>query len=381
MYIIDVKRTPIGKFLGSLSNLTAPELTKPLFSHFFTKYPYLQKKTDEVIIGNVLSAGIGMNPARIAAFSSDMGENVPAYTINHVCASGMNAVIQGHRVITTGEANLVIAGGMESMSQAPYLIKNMRKGVKFGSQTIIDSLQHDGLYCSLSEKSMGITAETIARKYKIGREAQDRYAMTSHEKAIRAQKEDAFSQEIISVNELHIDENPRSDTTIEKLSKLNPAFKKNGTITAGNSSTINDGAALAFLASHKAVKKYGLQPQAKIIDTVFIGLEPELMGIGPKYVIKKLLKRNSLHIKDIDIFEINEAFAAQVLAVIQELEIDISKVNIHGGAIAIGHPIGMSGTRIIGSLITSLKMTHGNIGIAVLCVGGGQGAGILIKNI
>lgn len=378
MYLIDIKRTPIGKFMGSLSSLSAPELTKPLFSYFLKTYPFLRKKTDEVILGNVLSAGIGMNPARIASYYGGISESVPAYTVNHVCASGMNAITQGYRSIRLGDSHLVLAGGMESMSQAPFLLKDARN-IKFGSRTLFDSLQHDGLCCSLSNQTMGETAENIAKKYSISRLAQDKYALESQKKALRAQKDKVFSSEIIEIAGLSIDESVRKDVTLEKLTVLKSSFTTKGTVTAGNSSTISDGAALALLASEKAIKKYGLKPVAQILDTVFVGLKPELMGMGPKYAIEKLLKRNSLSIKDIDLFEINEAFAAQILAVMKELKIDSRKVNVNSGAIALGHPLGMTGSRIILSLITALKTTGGKLGIASLCVGGGQGSAMLVR--
>lgn len=380
MYIIGVKRTPVGKFLGSLSGLSAPELAKPLFSYFLAKYPYLKHETDEVIMGNVLSAGIGMNPARIAAMLGGVDKSVPSYTVNHVCASGMNAIIQGFRLIRAGDAHLVLAGGMESMSQAPYLLKGVRNGLKFGSQMLVDSLQHDGLYCSLFNGAMGVTAENIAKKYAINRTSQDRYALSSHLKAVLAQKHHAFANEIIEMIELKTDEGPRKDTSLKRLVSLKAIFKNGGTVTAGNASTMNDGAALAFLASKKAVQTHGLMPIARIVDCVFVGLQPELMGMGPKLAIAKLLKRNSLTLNSIDLFEINEAFASPVLAVIKELKINISKVNIYGGAIALGHPLGMSGARIVGTLITGLKQTKGKLGIATLCVGGGQGAALLLEN-
>jgi acetyl-CoA C-acetyltransferase len=381
MYVIDIKRTPFGRFLGSLSDMSASELTKPLFSYFLGKYPFLKKQTDEVIIGNVLPAGLGMNPARIVAFKGGIDESVPAYTINHACASGMTAVIQGFRSIRLGESNLVLAGGMELMSQAPHLIKGLRKGLKFGTTELIDDLQFDGLYCSLSDKKMGETAEIIAGKYKINRKSQDQFALLSHQKAVDAQRNKLFSKEIIEMKELENDEGPRKDTSSEKLSALKPVFKSFGTVTAGNSSSINDGAALSLLASENSIKKYSLKPMAQILDSVSVGLKPGLMGMGPMYAIKKLLKRNSLTINDIDLFEINEAFSVQVIAVMNELKIDKNKVNINGGAVAIGHPLAASGVRIIATLINGLKQTKGKLGIASLCVGGGQGVAVLLKNL
>jgi acetyl-CoA acetyltransferase family protein len=246
---------------------------------------------------------------------------------------------------------------------------------------LMDSLQHDGLYCSLSQGMMGEISEKLARRYSVNREDQDRYALASHRKAIRAQESGIFSKEIISMELLQIDEGPRKDTSLKQLSSLRPAFTPNGTITAGNSSTVNDGAAISLLASEKLVKKYGLHPQVRIIDAVFIGLQPDLMGMGAFYAVEKLLHKNSLETKNVDLFEINEAFAVQAISVIKKLEIDESKVNIYGGAIAIGHPLGMSGARIIGSLINALKQTNSRLGVASLCVGGGQGAAILIENI
>lgn len=381
MYIVDVKRTPVGKFLGSLSGLSAPQLAVPLFSYFLETYPFLQKKTDEVILGNVLSAGVGMNPARIAAHQGGIDESVPAYTVNHVCASSMNALIQGFRSIRAGDADLILAGGMESMSQAPFLLKGARTGFKFGSQTLIDSLQNDGLFCSLFQGMMGITAENVAQKYQISREAQDQYAFASHHKAVAAQINGAFANEIVELSGVVADEGPRKDTSLEKLASLKPVFQKDGTVTAGNASSMNDGAALALLSSEAALKKHSLQPIARIIDAVFVGLEPELMGMGPLHAVKKLLRRNALSNNDIDVFELNEAFASQTLAVMQELKLNPQKVNIHGGAIALGHPLGMSGTRIVGSLINVLKQTSGKRGIASLCVGGGQGAAVLIERV
>jgi len=381
MYIVDIKRTPIGKFLGSLSHIKATELTNPLFSHLIKEYPFLKKDTDEVIIGNVLSAGIGLNPARIASYSNGIGKNVPSYTINHACASGLNAIVQGFRSISIGEADIVIAGGMESMSRAPHLVFGLREGKKIGEYLLVDSINNDGLYCTLSNCSMGLTAENVAKKYSILREDQDKYAYDSHTKALQAQKNKIFDHEIVSMQELSVDETVRQDTSIKKLSSLNPVFKHNGTVTAGNSSSLNDGAALCILMSDKAIKKYNAKPIAKILTSSFVGLSPEYMGMGPKFAVQKLLKKTSLSINDIDIFEINEAFAAQVLAVVKELRIDKKKVNIYGGAIALGHPLGMSGVRLVGSVITALKNTHKRYGIATLCVGGGQGAAILIENI
>jgi acetyl-CoA C-acetyltransferase len=379
MYIIDIKRTPVGKFLGGLSNFSAPELEKPLFAYFLNKYPFLKNKVDEVIIGNVLSAGIGMNPARMAASKGGISEKVPSFTLNQVCASGLTAIIQGNRLIKSGEGELVLSGGMESMSNAPFLVKGIRKGLKYDNKELIDSIKNDGLYCSLSELIMGETAENINKKYKISRKSQDEYSFESHRRAVAAQKHKYFKNEIISIADVDQDESPRKDTSVEKLTLLKPIFRSNGSVTAGNSSGINDGAALSLIASKEALSKFNLNPMVEIVDTVLVGLSPEIMGMGAGVAIEKLLKKNKMKTSDIDLFEINEAFASQVLAVMNELKLDGSRVNIYGGAIAIGHPIGMSGVRIVGSLINGLKRTKGEFGIASLCVGGGQGAAILIK--
>lgn len=389
MYILDIKRTAIGKFLGSLSLLSAPQIIKPLFKYFIDRYPFVKKSTNEVIIGNVLSAGIGMNPARIASYIGGLSEKIPAITINQVCGSGLTAIIQGSKSIALGDADIVMAGGMESMSNAPYLLKDARKGIKFGDNQLIDSLYHDGLFCYLVQSMMGQTAENITKKYKISRERQDKFAFESHQKAIFATDQGYFKNEIVHVEigdgkekfKFSVDEQLRRDTSIEKLSRLNSVFDKNGTVTAGNACGINDGAALAILVSDKAVKKYHLKPIAKILEYSYVGLDPKYMGLGAYYAVKALMKKSKLSLDEIDLLEINEAFAIQVLAVIDLLKVEPKKVNISGGAIALGHPIGASGARILTTLIYSLKKIKKKYGIAALCIGGGQGVAALIENL
>lgn len=381
MYIVDFKRTPIGKFMGSLSGISAPELTNPLFEFFLNKYPFLVSGTNEVVIGNVNSAGIGMNPARIASYNGGMDKSVPAYTVNHACASGMNAIIQGYRAIKSGDADVVLAGGMESMSQTPFLLRGARKGFTYGNQMMLDSLYIDGLYCCLSKALVGEISENLTKKYSITRDEQDQFAFESHKKASKALYNKSFNGDIIKCYGLNCDESVRKNTTIEALAQLKPVFHNKGALTAGNVSPLSDGAALMLLVSENALNKFKLKPKARIIDSVFVGLDPKLMGMGPKYAIKKILKKNNLNIDSIDVFEINEAFAVQVIAVIKELGIVEKDVNINGGAIALGHPLGMSGARIIGSLITSLKQKKKKFGVASLCVGGGQGAAVLIENL
>lgn len=381
MYIVDYKRTPVGKFLGSLSLLSAPMLTEPIFRYFFKKYPFLVKQTDEVILGNVLSAGVGLNPARIASVSSGIDISVPSYTINHACASGMNAIVQGVRSIKLGEANLILAGGMESMSNAPHLLNSMRRGKKFGEVEFVDSIKNDGLYCSLSNALAGELSELLAKKYAVSREEQDKYAFNSHTKAFFYSSQKQYKKEVIQLPYLSKDEGIRHDSNTKLLSDLKPVFSSSGCITAGNSSPLSDGAAIFLLASQKGIDKFKLKPKAEIIDAVSIGIDPKYMGMGPVSAINLILKRNNLRIKDIDVFEINEAFAVQVLSVIKKIGLDEKKVNVNGGAIAIGHPLGMSGARIIGSLISAMKVKKSELGIASLCVGGGQGYATLIKNI
>lgn len=381
MFIVDAKRTPIGKFMGSLSSFSAPELTAPLFHYFLAKYPFLKTHTDEVILGNVLSAGIGMNPARIAAIDGGISNKVPAYTINQVCASGMRSIIQGVQAVQCNDAEIVLAGGMESMSQAPYILKDARKGMNFGSKTLIDSLESDGLYCSLSQLRMGETAELLATMYSVDRSAQDRLALASHQKAILARQQKHAQDDIISVGGLTYDEGPRENTSLSKLRALQPVFNSHGSITAGNSSSLADGAALLFLASQRAVNKHALTSIAVVRGHASVGLAPQHMGMGAQLAIEKLLRKYKLTIEDIGVFEINEAFAAQTISVIKKLGIPPKKINIYGGAIALGHPLAMSGTRIIMNAITALKQTKGKFAIASTCVGGGQGVAVLIENI
>jgi acetyl-CoA acetyltransferase family protein len=362
MFIVDALRTPIGKFHGQLSTLAPPDLTKPLFQEFLKRNLFLGTKTNLVIMGEVLTTGVGMNPARLASVKGGISQKTPAYTINHACASSLTAIINGYQAIQMGEADLVIAGGLENMSQAP-------------------NLQTDGLYCPLTESSMGLTAENLAQKFNITREYQDEYSYQSHQKALTAIQKHLFDVEMISCNQLDLDEGPRRDTSIEKLNTLQPVFQKNGTVTAGNSSQLSDGASLVLLASSSAIKRYHLKPLARIVGHATIGLNPKLMGLGPVEAIKLLLKKTHLNLNDIDLFEINEAFAAQILAVIQSLKLDPQKVNPYGGGIALGHPLGATGARIVTTLVHALKQQNQKYGVASLCVGGGQGVALLIESL
>jgi len=385
VYVLDIKRTAIGKFLGTLSDYKATYLPQPIFNYFIKKYPFIQKKTDEIIIGNVISSGVGMNPARIISYQAGLSEKIPAITVNYVCGSGLRAIVEGAKSILLDQADIVLAGGTESMSNAPYLLTKSRKGMNSGSYQLIDSIYNDGLYCLLAKSYMGVTAENIAKKYKISRTQQDKFAFNSHLKAIKAIDQNLFKDEIVDFplrdSVFNIDEQPRRNTSLTKLSELKTLYGDQGTITAGNASSLNDGASIAIIVSEKILKKYHLKPLARIISWDYIGTDPRYMGLAPYYSIKNLIKKIKIKLNDIDLFEINEAFASQIIAVMHLLNINPEKLNTNGGAIALGHPIGASGTRILTTLIYELKRRKLRYGIASLCIGGGQGVSILVENI
>lgn len=380
-------RTPIGALNGSLSGVSAVELGKTSVTASLRRAGVERADVNEVIIGNVLQAGIGQNPARQIAVGCGIPKHVPAYTVNQVCGSGLKAIDLARRSILLNEAAIVIAGGIESMSNAPYILPALRQGARLGECVAKDTAVSDGLTDVFGQYHMGVTAENIAVKYGITREAQDRFAVESQRRYAGALKGNIFKDEIAPVtvkqrkSEITVeqDEHPRPETTFEALSKLRPAFKPDGTVTAGNASGINDGAAsvVIFDGERNADKSQCV----RIKDIVCVGCEPELMGMGPVGAVNMLLSRQGLNIGDIDLWELNEAFAAQSLAVLNELRIDSAKVNVNGGAIAIGHPIGASGTRIVVSLIHQMKRQNAGLGVASLCVGGGMGLAILLENI
>lgn len=388
-YIIDIKRTPVGKYGGSLVHVSATELGSIVIKALLDNNPVINKHIDEVIMGNVLSAGLGQNPARIAAVAAGISYDVPSFTVNKACGSGLKSVALAAQSILNEEAEVVIAGGMENMSRTPFLLDNYRFGTKLGNQTVRDAMIFDGLFCSLIGETMGMTGEYVAKKYKISRDHQDKYALASHQKAISAINQKKFNEEIIPVqvkskNILHTfdtDEQPRKDTSLEALNKLPTVFKKNGTITAGNASPLNDAASAAIIASGRFVKRSHIKPLAKIHSFSYVGLNPRFMGLGSYYAAKKCLSKTKLKISDIDLWEINEAFASQSIAVIKLLEIGIEKVNVNGGALALGHPIGASGARILTTLLYELKRQSMRFGMASLCIGGGQGIAMLVENI
>ena len=388
VFIAGAARTPIGSLNGSLAGVGAVELGKICVKESIRRTGIEGAGVDEVIIGNVLQAGLGQNPARQIAIGCGVLKRSPSFTVNQVCGSGLKAIDLARQAIMTGNANVAVAGGIESMSGAPYIMPALRQGARLGECTALDIVINDGLTDVFGRYHMGVTAENVANKYAVSREAQDRFALESQRKYKTAMEKGFFKDEIVPVTVkqrkteilVGVDEHPRPDSTFESLSKLKPAFKPDGTVTAGNSSGINDGAASVLLFSEDS----SLASSAgKLIvrDIVCVGCEPEFMGMGPVAAINALLSRQKMNIGDIDIWELNEAFAAQSLAVLDELGIDPGIVNVNGGAISLGHPIGASGARIVVTLIHQMKRQNAGLGIASLCVGGGMGLAILLENV
>lgn len=382
--VVAAKRTPIGRFGGSMKNLSAVEMTSQLVKKTLEPLK-LKDYVEEVILGNVLQSGQGQGPARQVQIYSGIDETVPSFTVNQICGSGMTSIILGAQKILTGERETVLVGGMESMSQAPYLQKKTRFGSKLGHDLLVDAILNDALTDSFSGSHMGVTAEKVAGEFEISRNQQDEFALESHQKVRNAWRNHAFSQEIIPMELSNgkifdKDEHYREDLSLADLNKLRPAFQKEkGTVTAGNSSGINDGAAILLLMSKKKAEELGIDYLAEIISWASEGVNPEVMGLGPIPASRKALNNAGLDIDDIDLFEMNEAFAAQALAVKNELKIPEEKLNINGGAIALGHPVGASGARIVVSLVHALIKEEKKYGLASLCVGGGMGISIIIK--
>lgn len=388
--IVSAVRTPIGSFLGSLQNVSVKELGATVIKAAIQRAGITPDNVDQVIMGNVLQAGSGQNPARQASLAAGVPQEAPAITINMVCGSGLRSVHLATQAILSGEAEIVIAGGMENMSQAPYLLKGGRNGFKMGDQKILDSMIQDGLWCAENDYHMGVTAENLAEKYEITRVEQDEFAAWSQQKAQAAIESNQFIDEIVpvevpgrkgQVTVFSQDEFPKFGTTAASLEKLRPAFKKDGTVTAGNASGINDGAAALVVMSRKKAEELNLKPLVVIKANAIAGVDPSIMGIGPVPAVKKALKSASLSLEDIDLIEANEAFAAQSIAVDRELHFNKEKLNVNGGAIALGHPIGASGARILVSLIHEMKKRENRFGLATLCIGGGQGVATIIENI
>lgn len=387
--IVSAVRTPTGKFGGSLSGFSAIQLGAEVISEAVTRAGIETDLVDEVIMGNVLQAGQGQNPARQASMAAQIPFQKPAWTLNKVCGSGLKSVALAAQAIESGNARCIVAGGMESMTNAPYVVEKARWGVRMGNATFVDVMIRDGLWEAFYNYHMGITAENVAEKYGITREEQDVVANDSHRKTVEAIAAGAFVEEIkpITIKEKKTDrifdqdESPRPDTTYEKLSKLKPVFKDNGTVTAGNASGINDGAAAMVIMDGSLAASLNLKPLARIVSYAAGGVDPAIMGIGPVPATNNALAKAKLKVADIDLIEANEAFAAQYIAVCKDLEFDPSCVNINGGAIALGHPIGASGTRILTTLLYALKNKSLKRGLATLCIGGGQGMAMIVERI
>ena len=396
VFILGAKRTPIGTFGGSLKDIPAPKLAALVIKESLKQAKISPEEVDEVVVGNILMAGQGMGPGRQASIYAGIPSEVPAYTVNMMCASGMKSIMIGATDIALGEADLVVAAGMENMSQAPFLVPyKVRFGAKFGNMELLDHMIWDGLRDVFNDVHMGLTAEVLAEKFEITREEQDMFAYESQVKARKAIEEGRFKEEIVPVEVVEkkekrifsIDEHPRPNVTLEKLSSLKPVFKENGTVTAGNASGINDGASSVILASEEFVEKKGLKPLAKIVAWSQAAVDPLRMGLGPVPATEKVLKKAKLSFQDLELIELNEAFAAQSLAVIKKwCEIFgvsrdwiMSRLNVNGGAIALGHPIGASGNRIVVTLIYEMKRRNLKIGLATLCAGGGMGTSLLIE--
>ena len=380
--ILEAVRTPIGAYKGSLKNIKAHTLGSIVIDELLKKSKINQNEVDEVIMGQVLTAGNGQNPARQAAINSGIPISKPAYLVNQVCGSGLRAVISGYQSIRLGGANNVISGGQENMSLAPHSIFYRDKKEVLENK-LVDTMIQDGLIDAFNNYHMGVTAENVAKIYNITRDEQDIFALNSQKKAQFAINDKKFDDEIVSINQngiiLEKDEHPRIDLKLSDLKKLKTVFKEDGTVTPGNSSGINDGAAALFLTTLEEAEKKSLEPLGKIVSWASVGVEPSLMGLGPIKAVKQALKKANWKLEDIDLFEINEAFAAQSIAVVRELKIDQDKVNVNGGAIALGHPIGASGARILVTLLYEMKKKNKKKGCATLCIGGGMGIALCIE--
>lgn len=388
VYLVGANRTPIGKFGGGFAALTAADLGTITAKESIKRANLKPEQIQEVIFGNARQAGVGPNVARQITFRAGIPASVPAYTINKACGSGLKSIINAYQSIALGDADIILAGGTESMSNVPYLLPNIRWGLPLGKAEMKDAMYKDGFLCPLCNQVMGETAENVAEKYKISRQEQDEYALLSQSRCEKAQKECRFKDEIVAVeiqdkkgNQTLFDkdEHPRSGTTLEGLAKLKPAFKENGTVTAGNSCGITDGAASVIVISEEKLNDLKIQPQAEIVAYSSAGVEPALMGIGPVPAVKKLLEKEKISLDKIDLIELNEAFASQVLACQRELNLDPNKLNVNGGAIALGHPIGCTGSRIVVTLIHEMLKRKSKLGLATLCISGGMGMALLLK--
>jgi acetyl-CoA C-acetyltransferase len=390
VFIASAVRTAIGKFGGSLGSFSAADLGVVAVKEALARCGIEPAAVNEVIIGHARGAGNGPNPARQVSYRSGIPQEISAYTINKACGSGLKAIVLGCQSIIMGDAGVIVAGGMESMSNVPYLVENARWGLRMGNRALIDGMYRDGFYCPLAELVMGETAENLATMYKISRDEQDEYALRSHNRAGAATREKRFADELVPLQiagkkgetrQLDFDEHVRMNASIADMQKLSPVFSKGGTITAGNSSGITDGASATVLVSEEEAKRRNLKPLAQIIDYGIAGVDPKIMGIGPVPAVRKLLSKTGMKLEQFDLVEINEAFAAQVIACLRDLPIDPEHLNVNGGAIALGHPIGCSGSRIVTTLVHEMQKRKARYGMATLCISGGMGISLGIERL
>ncbi len=388
--ILSGVRTPVGKFQGSLSDFSAPQLGALVVKEAVSRANLKPEQIDECIMGNVVTAGLGQNPARQAALFGGLSDSIPAMTINKVCGSGLKAVALAAQAIQTGNSEIVVAGGMESMTNAPYLLPTARKGYRLGNQQVVDSMVNDGLWDVFNNYHMGITGENVAERYGITREQQDEYAVSSHRKAAAAWKECRFKSQVLPIEIpskkkggdptiFAYDESIREDTSIESLRALKPAFKKDGTVTAGNAPGVNDGAAAVVVTGARKAQELGIVPMVRIVAQASSGVEPKWVMMAPVLAVRKIWEKTGWKNSDVDLYELNEAFSVQALGVCRELNLDMDKVNVNGGAVAIGHPIGASGARVLVTLMYEMIRRDVRRGIAALCLGGGNAVAMAIE--
>lgn len=388
-FLLSGVRTPIGKYLGGLSDVSAPELGSYAIAEAIKRAQAAPAQVEEVIMGCVLQAGLGQNPARQAALKAGLPHTISCVTVNKVCGSGLQAVMQAAQAIRAGDAELVVAGGMESMSRAPYLLTNARTGFKYGDQTAKDAMIHDGLWCAFENWHMGSAAEHISAKYEVSRAEQDRFSVQSQQRATVAWEKGLFSAEVVPVTvgsgpkarTVAKDESMRADTTLESLGKLKPAFPGGSCVTAGNASTLSDGGAAVVVSTARMAEKLGKKPLARVISYATSGVHPKDIFIAPVESVRMVLRKANLEMKDIDLFELNEAFAAQMLACNKELQGDEARINVNGGAIALGHPIGASGCRVLVTLLHALEQRGLKRGLASLCLGGGNAVAMIVERV
>ena len=388
-FLLSAARTPIGKYLGSLAEVPAPQLGAVAIAEALRRARVPPERVEEVVLGNVLQAGVGQNPARQAALKAGLPDRIAAFTVNKVCGSGLKAVMLAAQAIRAGDAELIVAGGIESMSRAPYLLFGARAGWKYGDQKVVDAMIHDGLWCAFECWHMGEAAEHIAGKCGVSRAEQDRFAAQSQQRAAAAWERGAFNAEVVPVTVgsgpkakiVTCDEGMRPETTAETLAKLKPSFRERGTVTAGNASTLSDGGAAVVVGSARAAERLSTKPLARIIAYSTSGVAPKEIFIAPVLAVRQVLEKANLRLEDIDLFELNEAFAAQMLACGKDLKLDEAKVNVNGGAIALGHPIGASGARVLVTLLYALEQRGLKRGLASLCLGGGNAVAMVVERV